>query len=248
MSTKSVSASTALALIMVSTRSTSQGATLSSPYAKLRVIAQMTSPAARRTPSTSVGCSRATNPTERVRGLRRDSREPDSPLLPTSPAEVAMSATPATRSANSAGSCSASAMTAMPPIECATSTSGPSGASARITAARSWPSWSRVQLSRAARSDRPWLRRSKITWRTLGSVSSASAERWKCQVRRSSAKPCTSTTVSAARPTAGSISAQDSRTPSSAVTDDGSPGGTSPGSAEPAARSEASRCRCRDIS
>jgi hypothetical protein len=124
------------------------------------VIAQITSPATRRTPSTSVGCSRAISPTERVSGLRRDSSEPDSPLLPISPAEVATSATPATRSANSPGSCSARARIAMPPIECPARTSGPSGANALITAARSWPSWSSVQVSRAARSDRPWLRRS----------------------------------------------------------------------------------------
>ena len=71
------------------------------------------------------------------------------------PAAVATSAIPCARAATS-GCRSANAMIAMPPIECPPRTSGPSGATAAITAARSSASWSIVIVAGSTAAERPW--------------------------------------------------------------------------------------------
>ncbi len=98
------------------------------------------------------------------------------------PAEVPIRATPTTRSATYSGNWSASAITVIPPMECPTSTIGPSGTAASSTAFRSRPSRSMVTGSVPSiwpwpREERPWLRWSQWTVRTVP----RSAERWKCQ-------------------------------------------------------------------
>ncbi len=70
----------------------------------------------------------------------------------------------------------------MPPMECPTSTSGPSGAAASMTAFRSRPSSSMLtglpsRVWVTPRPDRPWLRWSQWTVRTTP----LRAARWKCQ-------------------------------------------------------------------
>ena len=112
-----------------------------------------------------------------------------------------------------------------PPIEWPTSTSGPSGASVRRTASRSSPSWSMVAGPRCP-SERPWRRWSDhLPDRVSGSVRN---RRWKCQVRRSSANPWTSTTGLAGHAGQPLGAARGKPTPSSAVTDDATPAGSAP--------------------
>ena len=58
-----------------------------------------------------------------------------------------------------------SAIVVIPPIEWPTSTSGPSGATAEITEARSSPSWAIEYDEGSPRPDRPWPRWSHTTTR-----------------------------------------------------------------------------------
>ena len=80
-----------------------------------------------------------------------------------------------TRSPNSSGCWSASAMIVMPPIEWPTSTSGPVGAVASITAARSRPSWSMVACSAGPGRTAPCPRWSQNTSRQPSSARSRPA-------------------------------------------------------------------------
>ncbi|SKY99087.1 Uncharacterised protein [Mycobacteroides abscessus subsp. abscessus] len=99
-----------------------------------------------------------------TRGLRSPRARPAS----VSPrAAVATSATPATGPSGpkSSGWRRASAMIDMPPIECPHSTTGPDGATVRITAATSSESCAIVQVSGGAASDFPCPRWSKNTSR-----------------------------------------------------------------------------------
>lgn len=136
--------------------------------------------------STRPGWIPASSASPLVSGLCLDSHGRARPEAPISPAEVPISATAHTRSRNSRGCRSASAMIAMPPIECPTSTTGPRLAVARSTASRSLPSCSIVLRFFDERPERPWLRWSYCTSRTLGSVSFGRSRRWKCQQRASS--------------------------------------------------------------
>lgn len=131
------------------------------------------------------------------------------------PLAVATSTTPTAR-ASTCGWRSASAIRVMPPIECPASTSGPVGAVAATTSARSSASWSIVIVAGSTGAERPWPRWSGRTTRT-GEAPVASDLVTGLQTRRSSVQPWTRTAVTGA--SCGPSSSTCSGTPSAAGTD-----------------------------
>src|SRR5690606_8738088 len=143
-----------------------------------------------------------------ARGGRPNGRSASPPLA------VDTSAIPRARTTTS-GWRSARAMSVIPPMECPASTSGPAGATAARTAARSSASWSIVIVAGSTAEERPWPRWSGRTTRT-GARPAVSDRVTGPHVVPSSVQPWTRTTVTGA--SAGPSSRTCSGTPSAAGT------------------------------
>jgi hypothetical protein len=104
---------------------------------------------------------------------------------------------PAIREANSSGRRWAYSMMVIPPSEWPTSTTGPSPAVSRTTAARSSPSWASVASRRRIAQERPCPRASYATTRAGIPIAAGRSTTWRRQMRRSSVQPCRRMTVTA---------------------------------------------------
>ena len=184
-----------------------------------------------RPPPGPAGPGRAGRATgQRVAAGQERAREP---LAAISPADVEINATPATRWANSSGCCSASAMTSCRPSSARPAPADPPGPArgsrrpGRGRAARSCSSPAGPAPSgRGCAGRRATGARAGPSARPATGAGSA-----RCAGR--ARMPCTSTTVSAGRARRRLDLLAASRTPSSAVTEHCSPGGSVPGRPRP---------------